>query len=164
MTTETQESMLAELLASGMSRKSALQKIRRAKKTEATGAAPEPETVCLGTVQVDTAKIEKETIARVLGVPVEQIHRLEILPIPAPEPVAVEPPQPVIPPTETEPAPEPKQVKHSRHPFDAALAVHLYNQGTRVVDIAVAMGYERGHGQNRTVIALKKAGVYKPKE
>jgi colicin import membrane protein len=43
--------------------------------------------------------------------------------------------------------------------FDAAKAVELYKAGTKVVDIAVALGYERGQGQNRTRAALKAAGV-----
>ena len=47
--------------------------------------------------------------------------------------------------------------------FDADEVVRLYEAGHKVVDIAVAMGYPRGHGQNRTVAALRKAGVYKAK-
>lgn len=45
--------------------------------------------------------------------------------------------------------------------FDAKRAVELYQAGGKVVDIAVAMGYKRGQGQNRTRTALIKAGVYK---
>jgi predicted SprT family Zn-dependent metalloprotease len=45
--------------------------------------------------------------------------------------------------------------------FNAAECVRLYNAGWRVVEIAVAMGYKRGTGQNRVTNALKAAGVYK---
>jgi predicted SprT family Zn-dependent metalloprotease len=45
--------------------------------------------------------------------------------------------------------------------WDAARVVELYSAGTKVPDIAVALGYERGHGQNRVRAALMKAGVYK---
>lgn len=47
--------------------------------------------------------------------------------------------------------------------FSAKRAVALCRSGRRVVDIAVAMGYERGSGKNRVRNALVKAGVYKPK-
>jgi hypothetical protein len=43
----------------------------------------------------------------------------------------------------------------------AARAVAMYAKETKVADIAVALGYERSHGQNRVVNALIKAGVYK---
>ena len=43
----------------------------------------------------------------------------------------------------------------------AARAVALYAKDKKVSEIAVALGYERGHGQNRVVNALIKAGVYK---
>jgi hypothetical protein len=45
--------------------------------------------------------------------------------------------------------------------FDADKCVAMYKAGSRVVDIAVAMGYERGHGQNRVRRVLLKAGIYK---
>lgn len=45
--------------------------------------------------------------------------------------------------------------------FSPARAVAMYQAGSKVVDIAVAMGYERGQGQNRTRTALIKASVYK---
>jgi len=45
--------------------------------------------------------------------------------------------------------------------FDAEAAVAMYKAGTGISDIAVAMGYERGSGQNRTRAALAKAGVWK---
>jgi hypothetical protein len=45
----------------------------------------------------------------------------------------------------------------------AARAVRLYQAGNTVADIAVKLGYERGHGQNRVANALVKAGVYKGK-
>jgi hypothetical protein len=40
-------------------------------------------------------------------------------------------------------------------------AVALYQEGKKVSEIAVALGYERGHGQNRVASALIAAGVYK---
>ncbi|MFB3917257.1 MAG: hypothetical protein ACE14M_11045 [Terriglobales bacterium] len=45
----------------------------------------------------------------------------------------------------------------------AARAVALYQEGKKVSEIAVALGYERGHGQNRVANALIAAGVYKGK-
>jgi hypothetical protein len=43
----------------------------------------------------------------------------------------------------------------------AARAVALYAKDKKVSEIAVALGYERGHGQNRVCNALIRAGVYK---
>lgn len=43
--------------------------------------------------------------------------------------------------------------------FSAEKAVAMYKAGTKTTDIAVAMGYKRGQGQNRTRAALVKAGV-----
>jgi len=43
----------------------------------------------------------------------------------------------------------------------AARAVRMYSAGKIVSEIAVALGYERGHGQNRVCNALIRAGVYK---
>jgi hypothetical protein len=37
----------------------------------------------------------------------------------------------------------------------------MYSAGKIVSEIAVALGYERGHGQNRVCNALIRAGVYK---
>jgi hypothetical protein len=45
----------------------------------------------------------------------------------------------------------------------AARAVRLYGAGKKVSEIAVALGYERGHGQNRVAKALIAAGFYKGK-
>jgi len=45
-------------------------------------------------------------------------------------------------------------------PFDITKAVELFKQGMKVVDIAVALGYPRGQGNNRTRKALREAGVY----
>lgn len=44
--------------------------------------------------------------------------------------------------------------------FNPARAVKLYKANSSVADIAVAMGYPRGHGQNRVRAALMSAGVY----
>lgn len=43
--------------------------------------------------------------------------------------------------------------------FDPARVIELFKQGVKVADIAVAMGYERGQGCNRTKAVLKKAGL-----
>jgi hypothetical protein len=37
--------------------------------------------------------------------------------------------------------------------------VRKYKAGVKIVDIAVAMGYPRGSGQNRVRAVLAKAGV-----
>jgi hypothetical protein len=44
--------------------------------------------------------------------------------------------------------------------FDVDKAVELYMAGTKVTDIAVAMGYPKNHGQNRVRMALMAKGVY----
>lgn len=51
--------------------------------------------------------------------------------------------------------------KQKRRPFDSPRAEALYRAGWRVVDIAVALGYQRGHGQNSVRRYLLMAGVYK---
>jgi hypothetical protein len=44
----------------------------------------------------------------------------------------------------------------------AAECVRLYRAGTRhISDLAVAMGYPRGHGQNRCAAALIRNGLYR---
>jgi hypothetical protein len=68
---------------------------------------------------------------------------------------------PVQPPV-TETATSGKPGRKSKLPgFDAALAVKLYLEGKKVIDIAVACGYPKGQGNNRVRQALEKAGVYK---
>lgn len=78
---------------------------------------------------------------------------------PAPEPVVevASLARPWIPPLNTVPNPAitPAGVR-----FNPAQCVELYQAGHKVVDIAVGMGYKRGHGQNRVRAALMKAGVY----
>lgn len=44
--------------------------------------------------------------------------------------------------------------------FSEKRVIGLYKAGRKVVDIAVAMGYKRGHGQNRVRHCLIKAGIY----
>lgn len=44
--------------------------------------------------------------------------------------------------------------------FDVDKAVAMYQEGAKVTDIAVAMGYPKGHGQNRVRLALMARGVY----
>lgn len=65
----------------------------------------------------------------------------------APEPIVVCPPPAVLMP--------PAIV------FSPVRCITLYNAGTKVVDIAVAMGYPRGSGQNRVRTVLIKAGAYR---
>lgn len=48
--------------------------------------------------------------------------------------------------------------------FSTARSVELYKAGYRIVDIAVALGAERGRGQNRVRRALIVAGVYRAQE
>lgn len=43
--------------------------------------------------------------------------------------------------------------------FSIARIVKLFKSGKRVSEIARAVGYPRGHGQNRVNAALVKAGV-----
>lgn len=43
--------------------------------------------------------------------------------------------------------------------FDPARVVELFKQGMKVQDIACAMGYAKGQGNNRTKGVLKKAGL-----
>ena len=47
--------------------------------------------------------------------------------------------------------------------FDVEKAVRLYKEGKSISDIAKAMGYPKGKGNNRTHAALMKAGVAKPR-
>jgi hypothetical protein len=51
--------------------------------------------------------------------------------------------------------------KKYKRQFDSPRAESLYRAGWRVVDIAVALGYQRGHGQNSVRRYLRMAGVYK---
>lgn len=44
----------------------------------------------------------------------------------------------------------------------AKQVVKMYRKGEHVADIAVAMGYQRGHGQNRVRTALMNADAYTP--
>jgi hypothetical protein len=45
--------------------------------------------------------------------------------------------------------------------FNVKRIVALYKAGKNVSQIAQAIGYPAGHGNNRTRAALVKAGVYK---
>lgn len=45
--------------------------------------------------------------------------------------------------------------------LDVNKVIKLYQQGTKVVDIAEAVGYKRATGQNRIRTALMAAGIYK---
>jgi hypothetical protein len=46
--------------------------------------------------------------------------------------------------------------------FDPKKVVALYRTGKSVAQIAHAMGYPKGSGNNRTRNVLIKAGLYKP--
>lgn len=52
-------------------------------------------------------------------------------------------------------------MKYPKVKFNVARIVKLYKAGKNVSRIAQAVGYPKGHGQNRTRAALVKAGVYK---
>jgi len=53
-------------------------------------------------------------------------------------------------------------MKYSKVRFNVKRIVRLYQDGKKVSEIARAVGYPAGHGQNRTRAALVKAGVHKP--
>ena len=48
--------------------------------------------------------------------------------------------------------------------FSRARVVELYTSGLGIPDIAVQMGYQRGHGKNRVRAHLRAAGILPPKE
>jgi hypothetical protein len=52
-------------------------------------------------------------------------------------------------------------MKYTKVKFDVKRIVRLYKAGNNVSQIAQAIGYPAGHGNNRTRTALEKAGVYK---
>jgi hypothetical protein len=53
-------------------------------------------------------------------------------------------------------------MKYKKVQWNPARIVKLYKSGKNVSQIAQAIGYPVGHGNNRTRAALVKAGVYKP--
>lgn len=52
-------------------------------------------------------------------------------------------------------------MKFKKVKFDVARIKRLYRAGKNVSQIALAIGYPAGHGNNRTRNAFIKAGVYK---
>ena len=54
--------------------------------------------------------------------------------------------------------------KYKKVRFSITRIVKLYKAGKNVSQIAQAIGYPQGHGQNRTRAALVKAGAYATKE
>jgi hypothetical protein len=52
-------------------------------------------------------------------------------------------------------------MKYPKVKFNVARIVKLYKAGKNVSQIAQAIGYPAGHGNNRTRAALEQAGVYK---
>ena len=48
--------------------------------------------------------------------------------------------------------------------FSRARVIELYTSGLGIPDIAVQMGYQRGHGKNRVRAHLRAAGILPPKE
>jgi hypothetical protein len=52
-------------------------------------------------------------------------------------------------------------MKYTKVKFDVKRIVRLYRARKNVSQIAQAIGYPVGHGQNRTRAALVMAGVYK---
>lgn len=52
-------------------------------------------------------------------------------------------------------------MKYKKVRFNTARIVRLYKDGKCVAEIARLIGYPDGHGNNRTRIALQKAGIYK---
>jgi hypothetical protein len=58
----------------------------------------------------------------------------------------------------------PTAKQHSDVKFDPARIVALHKEGKNVSQIAQAIGYLKGHGNNRVRDALLKAGVYKRRQ
>jgi hypothetical protein len=56
------------------------------------------------------------------------------------------------------PAPMPPATERTIN-FEPSRVVELFKQGMKVQDIACAMGYAKGQGNNRTKAVLKKAGL-----
>jgi hypothetical protein len=56
-----------------------------------------------------------------------------------------------------------KATKYPKVKFNVTRIVKLYKDGKNVSQIAQAVGYPKGAGQNRTRTALVFAGVYKKK-
>lgn len=54
-----------------------------------------------------------------------------------------------------------RKSKRARIDFSPTTAIEMYKAGKRVAEIAQAMGYHAGTGQNRVRYALEKAGIYK---
>jgi hypothetical protein len=54
-----------------------------------------------------------------------------------------------------------KTTKYPKVKFNVNRIVKLYKEGKNVSQIAQAVGYPKGTGQNRTRAALVFAGVYK---
>lgn len=52
--------------------------------------------------------------------------------------------------------------KYRKVKWNQARIRRMYRAGKRVTDIAQAVGYPQGHGQNRVRGLLMKAGIYKP--
>ena len=52
-------------------------------------------------------------------------------------------------------------MKYTKVKFNVKRIVKLLKAGKNVSQIAQAIGYPKGHGQNRTRAALVKAGVHK---
>jgi len=52
-------------------------------------------------------------------------------------------------------------MKYTKVKFDVKRIVRMFKAGKNVSQIAQAIGYPKGHGQNRTRAALEEAGVYK---
>jgi hypothetical protein len=48
--------------------------------------------------------------------------------------------------------------------FEIDKAVKLYKEGKKISEIALAQGFSKNSGQNRTLAALVKPGVAKPRE
>ncbi|MGO9648945.1 MAG: hypothetical protein ACLPOO_12920 [Terriglobales bacterium] len=54
-------------------------------------------------------------------------------------------------------------MKYTKVKFDVRRIVKQFKAGKNVSEIAQAIGYPKGHGQNRTRAALVKAGVHRAK-
>ena len=130
-----------------LSRKSAVQWLRRQTKTAPTTAVEAVTDVAA--VPVSSAIVE-QAVAEML--PVQRSQHEQPLSLERATAIAAT----FAPDATTTPAPA---VTTNGITFDATKCVEMFKANAKIVDIAVAMGYPRGSGQNRVRAALAKAGL-----
>lgn len=151
--TVQEETAVSLLVSGGMNRKSAVQRIRRNRKaTVITTAAPAFSAPDIQ--QMEPTPVPGYAPEFTVSAPLAVGDKVELASTDTVETVTEAGPVSLLDILESMPSPI---------AFDPELAVKMYQAGRKVVDIAVTMGYARGHGQNRVVSALRKAGVYQTK-